>query len=124
METATAPEAAAPESNDKVAPAKPKVRKAPAKKPARAAAKKSAKPAKERGMGLLEAGYRVLKGTTKPMTIGDIYQKIIDRKLWKPGKGKTPQATLSAAVIGDIAKGPRKARFKRVDCGLFTTTAN
>jgi len=41
------------------------------------------------------------------------------KKLWTPGKGKTPEATLYAAILREIGAKGGQARFKKVDRGLF-----
>ncbi len=48
----------------------------------------------------------------------DIVEQAIGNGLWSPG-GKTPHATLYAAVIREIAKKGKDARFKKVDRGRF-----
>jgi hypothetical protein len=81
--------------------------KAPrAKKPAKAKTTPKAKKdatraksgAKEGKLSLLDAAAEVLKGRKNPMRIGEVYDAVIEKGLWKPGAGKTPKATLSAAV--------------------------
>ena len=50
-------------------------------------------------------------------------QELIDQMaakgLWKSPGGKTPEATLYAAVLREIQAKKDKARFKKVERGLF-----
>ncbi len=48
----------------------------------------------------------------------DVVEQAIEKGLWSPG-GKTPHATLYAAIIREIAKKGKDARFKKVDRGRF-----
>lgn len=43
------------------------------------------------------------------------------RKLWKSPGGKTPHATLYAAIITEINNKGKDARFKKTGPGRFTT---
>ena len=47
-----------------------------------------------------------------------IVEQAIGGGLWSPG-GKTPHATLYAAIIREIAKKGKDARFKKVARGQF-----
>ena len=42
--------------------------------------------------------------------------------LWTSPGGKTPEATLYAAIIREITAKGEKARFTKVDRGMFTST--
>lgn len=68
---------------------------------------------------LLDAAYQVLKGRKNPMRIAEIYEAILAKDLWKPGKGKTPVQTLAAGIVIEINKKGGESRFQRVDRGLF-----
>ena len=75
-------------------------------------------PAKPKRTSLLEAATRVLKETRKTMRSGDIVEVILKKDYWQT-TGKTPSATLHAAMIREIKDKGQKARFKKVDRGLF-----
>ena len=90
-------------------------KKTATKKPVRA------KAAKSRGNGKLSglnAAAQILGKAKEPMGCKDIVEQAIGNGLWSPG-GKTPQATLYAAIIREIAKKGKDARFKKVDRGRF-----
>lgn len=83
-----------------------------------AKAPKPTKGAKPRRPGALDAAVRVLEGAAEPMTCGAIVEKALERKLWETS-GKTPSATLYAAIIREIADRGREARFVKAGRGLF-----
>ena len=101
-----------------------KVRKAAsakaAQKPARAmqatAAKKDAKPKRS---SALVAATVVLKASSTPMNCKALIAAMAERKLWTSPKGKTPHATLSAAIQREVAKKGRASRFKKTGRGLY-----
>jgi len=92
---------------------------APAKaaKPAKAPA---AKPKPERPMSGLDAAAKVLKDADKPMRMGEVLVVIQKKGLWM-SKGKTPEATLYAAVIREIRDKGVDSRFVKKDRGLFAS---
>lgn len=93
---------------------------APAPK-AKSAKQPNAKDAKPKRVSLLDAAATVLADAKAPMQAKQIVEAVVERGLWTPGAGKTPHATLYAAVIREIAAKGRDARFKKVDRGLFTS---
>lgn len=89
------------------------------KKTTRTASK--AKPAAKR-KGILDIAAEMLARSKNPMACGEIVERAIEKGLWKTN-GRTPSATLYAAIIREIANKGKDARFKKVDRGLFTATA-
>jgi restriction system protein len=80
-----------------------------------------AKAAKSGGNGKLsglDAAAQILGKAKEPMGCKDIVEQVIGDGLWSPG-GKTPQATLYAAIIREIAKKGKEARFRKVNRGRF-----
>jgi hypothetical protein len=75
--------------------------------------------AKPKKVGALEAAAMVLAEAKKPMNTKEIYAAIESAKLWKTF-GKTPDATLYAAIIREIAGKGDKARFRKAERGRFT----
>ncbi len=61
----------------------------------------------------------VLKDAKAPMQAKQIVDAVVERGLWKPGAGKTPHATLYAAMTREIAAKGDAARFRKVDRGRF-----
>ncbi len=66
----------------------------------------------------LDAAAQILTKAKEPMGCKAIVELAIGSGLWSPG-GKTPHATLYAAVIREISKKGKDARFKKVDRGRF-----
>ncbi len=78
-------------------------------------------PKRSRGDGKLsglDAAAQILGKAKEPMGCTSIVEQAIGGGLWSPG-GKTPHATLYAAIIREIAKKGKDARFKKVDRGRF-----
>lgn len=96
-----------------------------ARRPAKATKKsrgsqssKGATPVTER-LSALDAAERVLKETKKPMHAGELIDAMAERKLWESPEGKTPTATLFAAMLREIAVKGEDSRFAKMDRGLF-----
>ncbi len=117
----------------KKAPAKKAPRKranaaeAPASKPKGAKLKdanpKDAKPTSPKRVSLLDAAATVLADAKEPMQSKAIVQAVVERGLWKPGAGKTPHATLYAAMTREITSKGASSRFRKVDRGQFVSGA-
>ena len=78
----------------------------------------SAKPAKAKKVSGLDAAAMVLAESASPMKAVDLLAEITKRGLWT-SKGKTPEATLYAAIIREIAAKGSASRFRKHDRGLF-----
>lgn len=69
-------------------------------------------------MGLLDAALKVLKQARKPMTCRAIVDRVLAKKLWQT-TGKTPAATLNAAIHREIRSKGDEARFVKAERGHF-----
>ena len=103
--------------------AKPKARSSktaakPKRRPAQAAAKPARKPTATKRPSALDAAAQVLKEAKKPLSCKDLAETILKRGLWKTN-GKTPAATLYAAIHREIDRKGKEARFEKVDRGMF-----
>ena len=87
-------------------------------KPKDASKKKSKAPRGNGKLSGLDAAAQILRKAKEPMGCKDMVEQAIGKGLWSPG-GKTPHATLYAAIIREIAKKGKKARFQKVDRGRF-----
>ncbi len=88
----------------------------------KAKAPKSPKPTKEpkpKRVSALDAAAQVLADSEVPMRAKEMIAKMEAKGLWKSPGGKTPEATLYAAIIREIAAKGDKARFKKHDKGVF-----
>ncbi len=115
---------------DKAAPGvkaagKPKADVTEAKKPVakKAKPKKTGGKKKPKRVSALDAAAQVLSKTEKPMGARDLIAAMTERRLWSSPGGKTPHATLYAAIHREIAAKGDAARFKKVDRGLFEINA-
>lgn len=68
----------------------------------------------------LDLAATVLAEAGEPLAAKAIAERAIAAG-WQT-KGKTPQATLYAAMLREIAKKGPESRFKKVDRGLFAAT--
>jgi hypothetical protein len=80
---------------------------------------KATKPANPKRVSLLDAAAKVLAGAKAPMQAKQIVDAVVERGLWKAGAGKTPHATLYAAMTREIAAKGKDTRFRKVDRGQF-----
>jgi hypothetical protein len=94
--------------------------KATAKK---AKAKKARGKKKPKRVSALDAAAKVLAQATKPMRAQDLVVAMAEQGLWSSPNGKTPHATLYAAIIREISAKGQAARFKKVDRGMFEINA-
>lgn len=81
-------------------------------------AKKGADAAPKR-LSALDAAAQVLAKAKGPMGAKDLIEAMGAQGLWSSPGGKTPQATLYAAMIREIASKGKEARFQKVDRGQF-----
>lgn len=80
---------------------------------------KVAKAAAPRRTSALDAAATVLADATGPMRTKEMIAAMSERGLWTSPGGKTPEATLYAAILREIATKGDAARFRKHDRGLF-----
>lgn len=85
-------------------------------------APKVARATKPKRVSALDAAAQVIAGASKPMRARDLIEQMEAKGLWKSPGGKTPEATLYAAIIREIAAKGAKARFRKYARGLFETS--
>ena len=84
---------------------------------------KAATPKKERKPGCLDAAVQVLKTAGGgPLGCKEMVERMLAKGLWKTS-GKTPAATLYAAIIREIAAKGKDARFHKTGRGQFELSA-
>ncbi len=81
-----------------------------------------AEPKKARKMGALDAAAIVLADAGKPMRSKELIAEMAKRGLWTSPGGKTPEATLYAAILREIGAKGAAARFARAGKGEFAST--
>ena len=89
--------------------------KAPKTSKKAATAKHAASRAKMSG---LDAAVRVLAEANEALSCKAIVERALEKGYWKTN-GKTPQATVYAAIIREIQKKGEDARFKKTARGRF-----
>jgi hypothetical protein len=89
-----------------------------------APAKREPKPRKKEGgkMSGLDAAARVLAESKEPMRVADIVERAKTKGYWESKAGKTPEATVYAAIIREIRDKGANARFVKKDRGLFASS--
>ena len=83
-----------------------------------ARARKAAEP-KPRRASALNAAAEVLRTAEASMNCTSLIKVMAERKLWASPNGKTPHATLAAAILREIKSKGAESRFKKVGPGLF-----
>jgi hypothetical protein len=94
-------------------PPRPDAKTAPVKKKAA----KSAVPVQK--LSALAAAARVLAETRKPMSCPELIAAMADHGYWTSPTGKTPAATLSAALQREIVVKKDQARFQKTGPGRY-----
>ncbi|MFN7134026.1 MAG: helicase-related protein, partial [Myxococcales bacterium] len=68
-----------------------------------------------------ERAAKVLAEAGEPLTAKGMIEAMATKGYWTSPGGKTPHATLYAAIIREVATKGTEARFQKTDRGLFTT---
>jgi hypothetical protein len=90
---------------------------------AKATPKKAAAKKREGKMGALDAAAQVLAESKEPLNAKTMIEQMSAKGLWTSPGGKTPHATLYAAILREITDKGKDARFAKVDRGQFTINA-
>src|SRR5262249_39560259 len=70
-------------------------------------------------LSALDAAAKVLGETGKAMNCKELIEAMAAAGYWSSPKGKTPHATLYAALAREIATKGTKARFRKAEHGKF-----
>jgi hypothetical protein len=70
-------------------------------------------------LSALDAAVRVLGETAKPMTCPELIAAMTAKGYWTSPAGKTPSATLYAAMAREIKVKKDQARFRKSGRGTF-----
>jgi hypothetical protein len=84
------------------------------------AKKKPPAPHGPKKLSALAAAARVLQESKQPMRCSDLIEAMTTKGYWTSPSGKTPQATLSAAIQREIALKKDQSRFKKTGPGRYT----
>jgi len=105
---------AAAKAEVKAAVVKTQAAKATTKK-----AKKASGEKKPKRVSALDAAAQILAKAGKPMRSLELIAAMAEQGLWKSPGGKTPHATLYAAMMREERDKGAASRFKKVDRGQF-----
>ena len=83
------------------------------------ASKKPSAEKKPKRVSALDAAAQVLAKADKPMRAQELIAAMAEQGLWASPGGKTPHATLYAAMHREITVKGKDARFKKTDRGKF-----
>ena len=70
-------------------------------------------------LSALAAAVRVLTETAQAMTCPELIAAMAEKGYWTSPAGKTPAATLSAAILREIHTKKDQARFRKSERGKF-----
>jgi hypothetical protein len=87
-------------------------------------ARKAKREPKAKRVSCLDAAAKLLASAGTPMGCKDMIEQMAAKGLWSSPKGKTPDATLYAAIIREIAAKGKAARFTKTDRGLFAAATS
>ena len=81
-------------------------------------------PSKPKKVSALSAAAEVLANATEPMTTKDLIAAMTAAGTWTSPGGKTPEATLSAAIGREIVTKGDASRFRKTAPGRYTANAS
>jgi hypothetical protein len=70
-------------------------------------------------LSALTAAVRVLTETAQPMACPELIAAMAEKGYWTSPAGKTPAATLYAAILREIHTKKDQARFRKTERGKF-----
>ena len=74
----------------------------------------------EKKLSALDAAARVLAETKKVLSCSELIEAMASKGYWTSPGGKTPQATLCAALQREIVVKKDQSRFKKTAPGRYT----
>jgi len=107
------------QSTKKPAKTLPAAAKAKGEKKAATPKAKATKENKPKRVSALDAAAQVLAKAGKPMRAQELIAAMAEQNLWKSPGGKTPHATLYAAMMREERDKGGESRFRKVDRGQF-----
>jgi hypothetical protein len=70
----------------------------------------------------LDAAAKVLAEAAEPLNAKQIVERMLGQNLWKTD-GKTPEATIHAAICREIIRKGEASRFRKVSRGKFSVAS-
>jgi hypothetical protein len=108
-----------PQAKPEVQPATNAAKKAPKGKAAKTAKTKPEAEAKPKKLGCLDAAAKVLGENRQAMTCQEMIDAMAAKTYWSSPNGKTPSATLYAAILREITTKAKESRFTKTERGKF-----
>jgi hypothetical protein len=87
------------------------------------ATRKTPSESKEKKLSALDAAAKVLAEAGRPLNAQEMIAAMADKGYWTSPGGKTPAATIYAAIISEIKKKGADARFVKTERGKFARKA-
>src|SRR5262245_45451522 len=75
--------------------------------------------AKAKKLSQIDAAVQILGKTNDPMNCKTMVEAMTAKGLWSSPSGKTPEATLYAAILREITTKGKEARFVKASAGHF-----
>ncbi len=76
-------------------------------------------PTKDKKVSALDAAVRVLEEANEPLNTKQMIEAMATKGYWSSPDGKTPHATLYAAILREINQKKQDARFRKTTKGHF-----
>jgi len=73
----------------------------------------------DKNLSAINAAAKVLAESKEPLTARQMIEQMAKKGYWSSPGGKTPHATLYAALLRDIQRKGEDSRFVKADRGLF-----
>ena len=89
----------------------------------KAKAAKATASQKEKKLSALSAAAKVLAEAGTAMTTKEMIEAMAAKKYWTSPGGRTPHATLYAAILREITTKGKESRFQKTEPGKFAATA-
>ncbi len=74
-------------------------------------------------MSALEAAAKVLAKAAEPLSARQLIERMTQKGYWTSPAGRTPRATLSAAIGREIKTQGKASRFQKTERGRFALRA-
>jgi len=100
----------------------PQAETTPTTAPKAKAPKTPTEPKADKKLSCLDAAAQVLKDSNEPMQVKAMIDEMSSKKLWT-SDAPTPAATLYSAILREIQKKGKDARFKKTERGHFALNA-
>lgn len=80
----------------------------------------SRKSATKKKLSQMAAAEKILASAKEPMSCKELVEAMAKKRLWKSPGGKTPDATLYAALLRHIRTKGDESRFEKTGPGKFS----